>query len=132
MAELRNASASSRSNWHRLYTDLAKSGLADGAVRQVHAILHRSLRQAELWGFVARSVADGVTPPRARSPEMQTLSPGQVRDLLDSARGDRYEALFVLAVTTGMRQAELLGLCTRSSPRKDQVSAGEAPTHTSS
>lgn len=30
--------------------------------------------------------------------------------MLSAALGDRYEALYVLAVTTGMRQGELLGL----------------------
>src|SRR5829696_2841027 len=34
----------------------------------------------------------------------------QVRVLFDAARGDRLEALYVLAVTTGLRQGELLGL----------------------
>jgi integrase len=33
-----------------------------------------------------------------------------MRTLLDAARGDRLEALYVLAITTGMRQGELLGL----------------------
>ena len=34
----------------------------------------------------------------------------QVRVLLDAAKGDHLEALYVLAVTTGLRQGELLGL----------------------
>jgi integrase len=41
---------------------------------------------------------------------MRTFGAAQVRQLLDAARGDRLEALFVLAVSTGMRQGELLGL----------------------
>jgi len=41
---------------------------------------------------------------------MQTLDANQVRTLLGVAKGDRLEALYVLAVTTGMRQGELLGL----------------------
>jgi integrase len=32
------------------------------------------------------------------------------RALLDAAKGDRFEALYVLALTTGMREGELLGL----------------------
>jgi integrase len=43
-------------------------------------------------------------------PEMRTLSPEQVQLLLATAAGDRSEAIYVLAVTTGMRQGELLGL----------------------
>jgi integrase len=41
---------------------------------------------------------------------MRPLSPVEARKLLDAARGDRIEALYVLAVTTGMRQGELLAL----------------------
>jgi integrase len=41
---------------------------------------------------------------------MTTLTPEQVRDLLVAAQGDRLEALYVLALTTGMRQGELLAL----------------------
>jgi integrase len=41
---------------------------------------------------------------------MKPLSPAQARDLLDAARGERLEALYALAVTTGMRQGEILGL----------------------
>jgi integrase len=44
------------------------------------------------------------------TPEMSPLSPIQARTLLDRARGDRLEALYFLAVSTGMRQGELLGL----------------------
>jgi integrase len=51
-----------------------------------------------------------VDPLRVVTPEMRPLSPPQARTLLDVARGNRLEALYVLAVSTGMRQGELLGL----------------------
>jgi integrase len=41
---------------------------------------------------------------------MTTLSEAQTRTLLDAVAGDRLEAVYVLAVTSGMRQGELLGL----------------------
>ncbi len=41
---------------------------------------------------------------------MKPLSPAQARKLLEAAKGDRLEALYVLAITTGMRQGELLSL----------------------
>jgi integrase len=41
---------------------------------------------------------------------MAVLSPAQARMLLDAATGDRFEALYVLALTTGMREGELLAL----------------------
>jgi integrase len=41
---------------------------------------------------------------------MRTLSPEEARRLLSIARADRLEALYVVAITTGLRQGELLGL----------------------
>jgi integrase len=41
---------------------------------------------------------------------MMALSPDQARSLLEAAQGDRFEALYVLALSTGMRQGELLAL----------------------
>src|SRR3712207_2315103 len=42
--------------------------------------------------------------------EMHPLSAREARWLLEAARGNRLEALYVLAVHTGMRRGELLGL----------------------
>jgi integrase len=41
---------------------------------------------------------------------MRPLSPDEARKLLEAARGDKLEALYVLAVHTGMKQGELLAL----------------------
>src|SRR5215212_11128884 len=52
----------------------------------------------------------GCGPPRVRREEIKALSPDQARTLLETARDDRLEALYVLAVHCGLRQGELLGL----------------------
>ena len=57
-----------------------------------------------------RNVAAAVDLPRPHPPDITPLSPTQSRTLLQAARGDRFEALYVLAVSTGMRQGEILGL----------------------
>ena len=72
--------------------------------------LHRAVKQAFRWGLVPRNVAAAVDPPRALPPEVAPFPPAEARTLLNAARGDRLEALYVLAVSTGMRQGEILGL----------------------
>jgi integrase len=62
------------------------------------------------WLLVPRNVAEAATPPRQTRPEIAALSEEQVRSLLQVARGDALEAFWVLAVTTGMRNGELLAL----------------------
>jgi integrase len=61
-------------------------------------------------GLIPRNATEAVKPPQVRREEMQPLSPEQVKVLLEAARNERLEALCVLAVTTGLRQGELLGL----------------------
>ena len=41
---------------------------------------------------------------------MHPLTPEQTCALLEAARGEQFEGVFVLAVTTGLREGELLGL----------------------
>ncbi len=94
----------------KLYAGRLEAGLSPASVVQLHAVLRRALGRAARWDLVTRNVAGLVTPPRLERREMSTLSPEQARSLLDAADGDRLEALYTLAVTTGMRQGEILAL----------------------
>ena len=85
-------------------------GVSPSTVHHAHAVLHRALADAVRWGVLSRNVAGLVPPPRMATHEMQTLSGAQARELCCAAAGSRFEALYVLAVTTGMRQGELLAL----------------------
>ncbi len=60
--------------------------------------------------MVPLNVAEAVKAPRPAPPEMRTLSVEETRKLLEAARSDKLEALYMLAVHTGMRQGELLAL----------------------
>ncbi len=57
-----------------------------------------------------RNVAEGIKAPRPKKKEINPLSSEQARAFLEGVRGDRLEALYVLAVHRGLRQGELLGL----------------------
>lgn len=94
-----------------LYRRLQDDG-KHATARYVHATLHRALGQAQRWGTVTRNAAALVTPPRARKKEVAALTRDEAGRFLRTAResGDRLEALYVLAIRTGMRQGELLGL----------------------
>jgi integrase len=94
----------------RFYQDRLDAGLSSTTVHQMHAVIHRALAQAVRWNLVTRNIADLVDPPRRRHHAMRVLSADEVRRLLDAVRGTRSEALLTLAVTTGMRQGELLAL----------------------
>jgi integrase len=87
-----------------------EAGLAPRMVQLVHTTLHKALKQAVADGLIPRNVTEAVKAPRPVKKEMKPLSHVQARTLLEAARGERLEALYALALTTGMRQGELLGL----------------------
>jgi integrase len=72
--------------------------------------LHKALKQAVHDGLVPRNVTEAVKAPRQSRNEIPTLTREQVRIFLSSAKVDRLEALYLLAIHTGLRQGELLGL----------------------
>src|SRR5215211_8378335 len=94
-----------------LYRSMAASGLSPATIRYVHAVLRRALKQAFVRGLVPLNIADGTSLPRADQKEMEAFfTPEEVRRFLQAAKHDRLEALYVLAITCGLRQGELLGL----------------------
>src|SRR3712207_1609668 len=93
-----------------LYRERLDSGLSGSTVQKIHHVLHKALTQAMRWDLIPRNPADSVKAPTPTSKEMHPLSAHEARGLLKAARGDRLEALYVLALHTGMRQGELLAL----------------------
>ncbi|HEY4385269.1 MAG TPA: site-specific integrase [Ktedonobacteraceae bacterium] len=73
-------------------------------------MLHTALEKAIRLGLISRNVCKMVSPPRPVHKEMKLLTIEQVRKLLEAAKDHPMEALFVMAVTTGMRRGELFGL----------------------
>ncbi len=91
----------------RFYQEKLNAGLAPASVRYMHATLHRSLKQAHRWRLVRENVAAATDPPIPQPEEIRPLTAEQVKVLLSEARGERLEALFVVAVTAGLRIGEL-------------------------
>lgn len=93
-----------------LYACLEQAGKSAETIRLVHAVLHRALKQAVRWRLIPFNMAADVDRPKAVQTDISPLTADQVNDLLKAARGNRLEAIYVLAVTAGMRLGELLGL----------------------
>jgi integrase len=94
----------------QLYGGLVRAGLSPTTVLQLHRVLHHALRDAIRWNLITRNVAELVTPPRKAHQDFVTFTPEQARRFLDAVKGDRLEALYILALTSGMREGELFGL----------------------
>jgi integrase len=92
------------------YAQQEKEGLSASSIRKMHGILHKALDKAVLWNIVARNACDGVSPPRQQHHEIEPLTLEQSLQFLAAVKGHPLEALFVLALVTGMRRGELVGL----------------------
>ena len=93
-----------------LYTGETKKGTSPRMVRSIHSVVRRALNIALKWGLIGRNPAPSVTLPKLKRKEMKTLNDSQVRVFLSAAKGLRHEALFWMAVFTGLREGELFGL----------------------
>lgn len=89
---------------------LNDGGLSTTTVNHLHSCLHAALEAAVRLGLMPRNVSDLVEVPRVRHHEMQPLNRDQARALLAQVERHRLAALFTLALATGMRRGELLGL----------------------
>lgn len=93
-----------------LYNKKLAEGLSPTTVHAIHAMLHRALEDALQMGLVNRNVSEMLKPPRRGNREMMTLSVLEMQRFLEVVRDDRFCALYMLALSTGMREGELLGL----------------------
>ncbi|NOH14467.1 MAG: site-specific integrase [Chloroflexi bacterium] len=96
----------------RLYDRKVKDGLGYRTIQLIHSVLHRALNHALKLGLLSRNPDDATTPPKPIPKEMKVLDEDHVQQLISAAQAsnDRYLAIYQLAISTGMRQGELLGL----------------------
>jgi integrase len=94
----------------KLLNDKLQVGLSALTVQHITAVLRTALNVAVKWGLIYRNVATLVSPPRVQQQEMKVFTPEQAKVFLDSVKGHRLEALFIMALTSGLRRGELLGL----------------------
>jgi integrase len=92
------------------YRERLDSGLAPATVHKLHVVLHKALKAAVSDGLIPRNAAADLKLPRIIREEIDPLNQKEARRLLKATDGDRLEALYVLALNTGMRQGELLAL----------------------
>ncbi|MBI3910611.1 MAG: site-specific integrase [Armatimonadetes bacterium] len=87
-----------------------KGGLASRTILHHHRILREALQQAVRWQLLARNPADAVDPPRPAPQEMAALDEAGTARLLEAARDTWLYVPILLAIATGMRRGEILGL----------------------
>lgn len=94
----------------KFHNMLQDNGLSDRSILDIHTVLKNALEQAVKWGFIMRNVASLVDRPKISKKELVVWDLYQTQAFLQEAVKDRHYIAFLLALVTGMRQAEILGL----------------------
>jgi integrase len=108
-----------------LYTKMQERGLSPRTVRYTHAVLRSALNQAIKWRMLSNNPATLVALPKSQRRELKVLDRDQANAFIEAAERQRFHALWVLLITTGMRPGEALGL------RWADLSDGRATIHRS-
>ena len=93
-----------------VYDGWIKNGTGVHTVKKAHAVFHTALERAVLTDQITTNPAEKVIPPKIADKEMAYWTEEEANRFLTTARDNRLYALFYLAVVTGARQMELLGL----------------------
>lgn len=94
----------------RMYNRLLRDGKSPKTIKDIHGILHKPLEKAVRLGHLQRNACDACDLPKVEKKEMRPLIDSEIPRFLQAIKGTRYEALFYVAMFTGMRQGELIGL----------------------
>lgn len=106
----------------QLYNKLKSGGyMSDENIRKVHTIIKDSLNKAVKWDLINKNPASLVDSPKVAKSEINVWDTDEVKRLLDTTKSSRYYIAFLLAVTTGMRRGEILGLRWKDINFKDET-----------
>ena len=86
------------------------SGLGEETMRHIHRLLQQCLDQAMRDGLMSDNPARAFHYSKPKKVNADVLTPLEMEDYLDAAERLGYLPMFMLALTTGLRQSELIAL----------------------
>ncbi len=92
------------------YYGEAREKLSARTVHKHHRLLKQALKYGVRQGYLGRNPCDLVDAPSWKGKLMRTLNPEELEHLLEIAEGNKFYPVIYMAVASGLRQAELLGL----------------------
>ena len=86
------------------------SGLGEETMRHIHRLLQQCLDQAIRDGLLTENPAKAFRYRKSTTVKANIMTPLEMEDYLDAAERLGYLPMFMLALTTGLRQGELIAL----------------------
>jgi integrase len=93
-----------------MYRHMTERCLSARTIRYAHVLVKGAMQQAVRWRLLIENPADGLKVPQQVRNEMRSLTIERARALLKATEGTKYGPVLALALTTGMRPSEYLGL----------------------
>ena len=93
-----------------MYAELTQRGLSAQTIQHTHRVLSEALSHGVQWGMVGRNVAALATPPRPQRRRQEMWDARIINRFLEVSKDSRFHDIYQLAVLTGMRRGELVGL----------------------
>ncbi len=85
-------------------------GLGEHTMRHIHRLLQQCLDQAMRDGLITENPARAFHYPKPKKVSANVLTPAEAEDYLDAAERLGHLPMFLLALTAGLRQGELIAL----------------------
>ena len=91
--------------------DLSRlKGLSPKTIKNVHGVLHAALEKAVFLGYIKNNPAAKTALPRLERPQLTILPEEQLPAFVEALSDDIYGSIMYIALFTGMRQGEVMGL----------------------
>ena len=94
----------------RIFNDMIADGSSAKTVKNVAAVLHKSLSVALKQWLIQQNPCDATGMPKAQKPEIQLLSDSEIPVFLSACAQDAMGRAFVLCLLAGLREGECMGL----------------------
>lgn len=104
----------------KLYNDKAKE-YSPRQAELIHVVLHSALDQAIENDLIIKNATNATKRPKRVKKEPRVLTPEEQEILIKAMKGDRLEAAFIVALFTGLRRGEILGLKWQDISLKDKT-----------
>jgi integrase len=92
------------------YNQKIKEDYSTSYIRQMHQLLNQAFNQAVKWGKIVSNPVSDTDPPSVNYGEISIWFFDEIHLFLKACRGERHYLTFLLAIYTGMRRGEILGL----------------------
>ena len=92
------------------YSKLEKDGLSPSTIKYINSILHKAFNDAIADQLISKNPCNNAKRPKIKKYKSTVLNINQIQTILQKCIGTNCETELIIALTTGMRRGEVLGL----------------------